>query len=223
MKFFRKYFRHQLFMVLLLFVVSIAFGSESIEDHRGMKIAHWLEDKGIPRELVIVIIAMLPIVELRGAIPVAHIMGMNPFLAYVLAVLGNMLPVLPLLLLLGPISRLLMRNKLGNRFFTWLFVRTRKRIGGNIEKYETMGLSVFVAIPLPVTGAWTGCAGAFLFGIKTHHAFWAIFLGVLSAGVIVSILSILGWIGALIAGIVLIALIVNALLIMFKREKKKDK
>ncbi len=212
------------FFVIFLMAITVlslfASAAADIEhESRGLKIANFLREKGIPPELAVVIIAMLPIVELRGAIPVAHIFGMNPFLAYVLAVVGNMIPVIPILLLLGPVSSFLMRFKLGKRFFDWLFDRTRRKVGKNIEKYETLGLSVFVAIPLPVTGAWTGSLGAFLFGIKFKHAFWAILLGVMVAGVIMTILSMMGWTGAIIAGIVLIALMLQSILIMFRREK----
>ncbi len=216
-------------LILLVILAICVLGQDSLateDDHhesRGLKIANYLREKGISPELAVIIISMLPIVELRGAIPVAHVFGMNPFLAYFLSVVGNMIPVIPILLLLGPISRFLMKFKWGKKFFDWVFERTRKRIGEKVEKYETLGLSVFVAIPLPITGAWTGCAGAFLFGIKTRHAFWAILLGVIVAGVIMTILSFLGWIGALIAGIVLLALLVNTVLALFKKEKKIEK
>ncbi|RKY85110.1 hypothetical protein DRQ11_10460, partial [candidate division KSB1 bacterium] len=80
-----------------------------------------------------------------------------------------------------------------NRFFDWLFRRTRKR-SAVIEKYEALGLLLFVAIPLPVTGAWTGTVAAFIFGIRFRLAFPAIVGGILVAGVVVSLVS-LGVIG----------------------------
>jgi uncharacterized membrane protein len=83
-------------------------------------------------------------------------------------------------------------------FFSWLFSRTRRRTKDKVEKYGALGLVPFVALPLPVTGAWTGVAAAYVFGIKFRYAFPAIALGVVIAGVIVTLASL----GALsIAGI----------------------
>ena len=84
-------------------------------------------------------------------------------------------------------------------------------------------MAIFVAIPLPVTGAWTGCVAAFLLGTSRKHSFLAIFLGVLIAGVVMTIVSKLGWIGAAIAGVVLIGLAVMGILKYLKREKPLEK
>jgi uncharacterized membrane protein len=189
----------------------------------GERITHQLQAWGIPDEAAVLIISMLPIVELRGALPVAiNLLHMNPVLAYVLAVVGNMIPVVPILLFLGPMSRRLSKYKLGQAFFEWFFARARRK-SGSIEKYETLGLAMFVAIPLPVTGAWTGCAAAFLCGIKFKHAFWAILAGVMIAGVIVTTLCLLGWLGAIIAGVVLMGLMVVGLLRMFNNAASEKK
>ena len=160
------------------------------------RIAENLVALGLPLEVVILLIAMLPIFELRGAIPVAAALEVllkvqiPIWKVYLTAVIGNMIPVLPLLLFLEPVSNFLRaHSKLANRFFEWLFARTRKRIEAKIEKYGALGLMLFVAIPLPVTGAWTGCIAAFLFGIKTRRAFPSILAGVLIAGVVVSIIT----------------------------------
>jgi len=74
----------------------------------------------------------------------------------------------------------------------WLFERTKRR-GKIINKYERIGLALFVAIPLPITGAWTGSLIAVLFGLKFKHAFLSIFIGILIAGVIVTCATLLGW------------------------------
>jgi uncharacterized membrane protein len=121
-----------------------------------------------------------------------------------------MIPVPFILLLLGPVSALCMKVPIGKRFFDWLFARTRHKTA-SVEKYETLGLTVFVAVPLPVTGAWTGAMAAFLMGLSFPHAMISIFLGVLIAGVIMTVLSLMGWLGAAIAGAVLTALLVGAL------------
>ncbi|MDI6860067.1 MAG: small multi-drug export protein [Methanocellales archaeon] len=141
----------------------------------------------IPNWISVILVAAMPISELRGAIPVAMMHGFNPLTAYMLAVIGNLLPVVPLLLWLEPVSNHLRRYKSWDKFFDWLFTRTHRKHNERFEKYGTIALSLFVAVPLPVTGAWTGCAAAFVFGIKFKHALPAILLGVLIAGVVVTL------------------------------------
>jgi uncharacterized membrane protein len=144
----------------------------------------------IPPRLLTVVIAALPIFELRGAIPVAILAGNLSWQeAYLFAVIGNFLPVIPILLLLERVSKWLMRYSIWNRFFTWLFERTRRK-GKLIERFEALGLAMFVAIPLPVTGAWTGCVAAFLFKIPLRTAVPMIICGILTAGVIVTLASL---------------------------------
>jgi len=146
--------------------------------------------QALPPRLTVVIIAMLPIVELRGAIPWAlGVAGMKWPEAYLLSVAGNMLPVAPVLLLLGPVSQRLQRRRFWDRVLSWLFSRTRKR-SKLVEQYESAGLFLLVAIPLPMTGAWTGMLAAFLFGIRLRYSLPAIFLGVVAAGGIVTSASL---------------------------------
>ncbi|HPG00880.1 MAG TPA: small multi-drug export protein [Kiritimatiellia bacterium] len=211
-------------LVLLLCTVLCSYasdaegGSTAIAGHGiGGKIAAPLRRLGLPDAVVVMLIAALPIVELRGSIPVGFMLGMNPWLVFILSVVGNMIPIPFILLLLGPVSRFLMRFPIGKRFFDWLFARTRKKTA-DIEKYETLGLTVFVAIPLPATGGWTGAMAAFLLGMKFNHSMWSILLGVVIAGVIMTILSSLGWIGAAFAGIVLLILAVGAMAKVLKKE-----
>jgi len=165
-----------------------------------------LINSDIARELIIVIIAALPVVELRGALPVAiNIFNMPWYWAFCLSIIGNLLPVPILLLFFESLAKLISKISIGKKLVNWVLERTRRH-GGVIEKYERIGLILFVAIPLPVTGAWTGSIAAFLLGIKFQHAFLSIFCGVVIAGVIVTCLCLLGWIGAAIAGIALSAL-----------------
>jgi len=185
------------------------------------RVALLLRKSGWPDPVIVFVIAMLPILELRGAIPAAHVLGMNPWAAYLIAVAGNMAPIPLILLGLGPLSRWGMRWKPGKIFFNWLFARTRRKTAA-IEKYETLGLTIFVAIPLPVTGAWTGSVAAFLLGVKFHHAMVSILLGVMVAGVIMTTLSVMGWWGAAVAAIVLGALAVSGILGMFRREEARS-
>jgi uncharacterized membrane protein len=146
-----------------------------------------------PHWLAIIVIGAMPVFELRGAIPIAlGIYGMSPGSAFLFAVLGNMLPVVPLLLFLDPVSTYLRRYPIFDKFFSWLFGRTHRNHSERFEKYGTLALTLFVAVPLPVTGAWTGCAAAFVFGIQFRHAFPAILAGVLIAGIIVSSVTLGG-------------------------------
>lgn len=156
---------------------------------------------GFSKELVVLIIAALPIFELRGALPVAINLFHFPwYYALPLAIIGNLLPVPVILLFLDAISRCLSKVGFFDRFLRWLFEQTRKR-GGVVERYKRIGLALFVAIPLPFTGAWTGSLIAVLSGLKFKHAMLSIFIGILIAGIIVTCLSLLGWVGAVIAGI----------------------
>ncbi len=140
-------------------------------------------------KVITFLIAMLPISELRGAIPYAIWMGNLGWKeAYIIAVLGNFLPVIPLVLFMEKASEWLRRYPLGDRFFTWFFDRTRRK-GKLIERFETIGLAMFVAIPLPVTGAWTGSAAAIIFGVPRKKAVLAILLGIMIAGCIVTLAS----------------------------------
>jgi uncharacterized membrane protein len=132
---------------------------------------------------------MTPVFELRGAIPLKLLFDMPLWQVYVLSVAGNIVPALFLLLWLEPTSRWLIgRSKIADRFFNWLFARTRRR-SKTVERYGAIGLSLFVAIPLPVTGAWTGCVAAFLFGIRFKYALPAVLAGVMLAGVVVSLVT----------------------------------
>ena len=177
-------------------------------------------DLTLVKELLVIIISALPIAELRVSIPIAITqLDFSWYYAYLLAVIGNMLPVPFILLFLEGATRLLSRVPLFKKWLDWLFERTRQR-GKIIQKYKRIGLVLFVAIPLPVTGAWTGALAAVLFGIGFKQAFFSIFLGVLIAGVIVTCLTMLGWTGAIIAGIALCGLAVFWLLRSRNRQSE---
>ena len=158
--------------------------------------------KGLSPELAVFVTSMLPIIELRGALPLAiNLFRIAWPRAFIIAYIGNILPAPIILWLLGPIVNLLSKVRILKRFFDWLFDRTRKRSSSMIEKYEEIGLMAFVAIPLPGTGAWTGVLIAFLFGLDFKKSLLIIAIGVFIAGVIVTSLCLLGWIGAIIAGL----------------------
>ena len=135
---------------------------------------------------------MFPITELRLAIPLGMTVWNLPwYSACFYAITGNMLIAFSIIRLLGPISGWLRTWISWNRFFNWLFARTRKK-GYYIDTLKFWGLVLFVGIPLPGTGAWTGCVAAFIFGLHYKRSLIAIFLGLLLSATVVTILTILG-------------------------------
>jgi len=140
------------------------------------------------------LLAMAPIGELRVALPAGIIVyGLDYFTAYIVSVIGNIVPVIFLLYFLDPISKWLsMHFKVCDKFFNWVFERTRRKTNSEMIKYGHIALIGFVAIPLPFTGAWTGAIAAFLFAVPNKKAFALICLGVLLSGIIVLILTSTG-------------------------------
>jgi len=143
-------------------------------------------------ELKTILIAMTPICELRGAIPIALFQyDLSQLSAFFYSVLGNMIPSVFLLLYLEKVSNFLSsKSQFFKRIFEWFFNKTRKKHSQRFEKSKTLALALFVAIPLPITGVWTGSACAFLFNIPFKKALPAIFIGVLIAGIIITMLSL---------------------------------
>lgn len=143
--------------------------------------------------LVVLALAASPISELRGAIPLAILEYDFPwYSAYVIAVIGNILPVPFILLFLNTFTRIVSKIGFIDRLIHWYFKKTMQR-GKFIEKYSRFGLILFVAIPLPITGAWTGSIASVLLGLKFKYAFLSICIGVLIAGVIVTCATMLSW------------------------------
>lgn len=138
-------------------------------------------------ELWTIIISASPIVELRGAIPIAiGAFQFSPLKAYSLSVIGNLLPIIPLLLGLRFFSEYLMhRNYYIHQFLTWLFEKTRREHTKKFEIWGSLALFTFTAVPLPFTGVWSACAAAFVFGVDFGKAVLFISLGVLTAGLVV--------------------------------------
>jgi uncharacterized membrane protein len=147
--------------------------------------------------LVVVLLGAMPLFEARYAIPLAILYGFPPTTAFLLGIVGNLLPVIPLLLLLDPISAWLCeRSSVMKQFFDWLFARTRRH-DHHIRKWGAMALFLFVAAPIPVTGTWSGCVAAFVFGIRFRQAFPAIVAGATVAALIttlplIGVLNVLG-------------------------------
>jgi uncharacterized membrane protein len=150
----------------------------------------------ISREMIVFIISMVPILELRGGLLAASVLNIDIVRAIGLCVVGNIIPVPFILLLITPVFNWLKQTKT----FRPLVEKLESRAMGKseqIEKYEFWGLVLFVGIPLPGTGAWTGSLIASLLGVKFKKAFPAVILGIAMATVIMSIVSY-GLLGALI-------------------------
>jgi len=180
-------------VLLLLVVVGVA------QAGTGQAAADWLRARGLSPELVVVLIATLPIVELRGAVPVGILVFNMPWWQAVLwSLIGNIAPILLVLFLLEKVVAWLSHIRLFRRFFEWLFARARSK-SATIQRYEFWGLAAFVGIPIPGTGAWTGSVAAEVLGLSYWKSLSAIIVGVLMAATIVTFLSVLGrqfrWVG----------------------------
>lgn len=128
--------------------------------------------------------ALLPVLEIRAAIPVGIAHGLDPWIAYIVGVIGNMLPVPFLILLTRKVIEWLKKHNILVKFTAWL-ERKGKEKGETVIQYSFWGLLVLVAIPLPGTGAWTGALAASLLDMRLKNALPAITTGVLIAGGIV--------------------------------------
>lgn len=143
-------------------------------------------------ELKTFLIAMSPILELRGSIPIALGVYQLPIWSSCLfSVIGNLVPVIFLLWLLESVSKFLSQKfSFFNRFFSWLFEKTRKNHREKFQRWGEFALVILVAIPLPFTGAWTGSVAAFVFGIPFKRAFLLIAAGVIIAGLVVTLTTL---------------------------------
>lgn len=139
------------------------------------------------KELIVLIISMIPILELRGSLLAAGFLDMEFLSTFIVAVIGNMLPIPFILLFINKIFEWLKKTKLKNAVEK-LENRALSK-SDQIKKYGKFGLFLFVAIPLPGTGAWTGALAATLLRMKPKDSILPIFLGVITAGLIMSLIS----------------------------------
>ena len=128
--------------------------------------------------------SMVPIIELRGALPSGVAMGLSPWTAFAVSVIGNMVPVPFIILFIRRILDWMKRFDTFRRFAEKLEAKAQKH-EDKIQKYEALGLFILVALPLPGTGAWTGSLVAAIFAIRLKSAVPVIFAGVITAGLIV--------------------------------------
>jgi len=137
------------------------------------------------------LLSVVPISELRGAIPFAVINGMHPITAYFFTVFFNALVAPIVYIFLNSAHKLFSRMDWYSRLFDRFVERTRHKVEDKINRYGYLGVTLFVAIPLPITGAWTGTLGAWIFGLKKRKTIPAVVLGVLISGLIMSIITFL--------------------------------
>ena len=170
----------------------------------------------LPTEILIFVISMLPVVELRGAIPVGIAMGLPTWESFLIAILGNGIIGLVVLLVLPLFYNVFMRIKPIR-----VVLEKARAKGAEIKEKGLLGLCLFVAIPLPGTGVWTGCIIAYLFGMPFWKSLGVITLGMLIAGLIMTFgsLSIM----ALIDNIVIALLVILAIFAVLYFVKKKKK
>lgn len=137
------------------------------------------------------LLSLLPISELRGAIPFAVINGVHPVTAYFIAVFFNALVAPIVFIFLNSAHKLFSRMNWYSNLFERFIEKTRHKVEDKINKYGYLGVTLFVAIPLPITGAWTGTLGAWIFGLKKRKTIPAVVLGVLISGLIMSVITFL--------------------------------
>ena len=209
---------------ILIFVFTVlgitALFSVSLQSDRAVSFAEMLRAKGIDPYMIVAFLAMLPIFELRGSIPVG-ILVLKLDLAQVLiySIIGNMIPIFFMLLFFSPVEKLLRKIRFFDKIFDWLFARTKAK-SKSIEKYEEIGLMLFVGIPLPATGAWTGSLAAYIFKLSYFKSILFIFFGVLLACAIVTALTLFWKLGALVLGICIIVFIYIAIKGIIDSSKK---
>lgn len=144
--------------------------------------------KLLSAEAYVFLISMLPFFELRLSIPYGILTGLPWQETFFLAALGNFVPIIPMLFLFKKIMEILSKFSLTKWFCDFVDSKTHKN-KGIVEKYGKYGLFIFVAIPLPGSGVYTGAAIAILLGMKRRDAFLALSLGMLAAGLIVTLAS----------------------------------
>ena len=142
------------------------------------------------KELIVFIISLMPILELRGGLIAASLIDCNPVSAYIVSIIGNILPVPFILLFIEKILEWMQtsRIKFLNSFSNWLYKKVDKH-KKQIETYGFWGLVLFVGVPLPGTGAWTGCLIAAVLHMNRKRAFLAACIGVFMASIIMMLVS----------------------------------
>ena len=140
------------------------------------------------KELIVFIISLMPILELRGGLIAASLLGLNAVKSFIICFIGNIIPIPFILWLITPIFNYLKKTKLFNGIVTKLETKAMNK-KDQIERLQYIGLMLSVGIPLPGTGAWTGCLIAALLNMEKKKAMLSAILGVIMAGIIMMIFS----------------------------------
>lgn len=140
------------------------------------------------KEILVFIISLLPILELRGGLLAASILGLDPLPSYIITMVGNLIPIPFILWFITKILDWMKGTKHLSKFANWLDSKVNKHKSG-IEKYGFLGLVLFVGIPLPGSGAWTGSLIASVLGMDKKKSFVAIIIGVVLASLIMMAIS----------------------------------
>ncbi len=153
-----------------------------------MDLAQIISNLGAGKALATLVVSMLPIIELRGAIPIGVALGLPVWQAALISIVGNLLPAPFIIAFIRVVMDWLnTKSRHMQNFVAWLERKGTGEKADRVRKYEFVGLILFVAIPLPGTGAWTGSLVAALLDVRMRRALPAVIIGVLIAAVIVSL------------------------------------
>ena len=140
------------------------------------------------KEILVFIISLMPILELRGGLIAAALLGLSPLKSYIICMIGNILPVPFILLLINKILSWMRTSTHFNKIADWLDKKVEKH-KGQIEKFGYLGVILFVGVPLPGTGAWTGSLIASVLEMNKKKTFLAVCVGVVMASIIMMLFS----------------------------------
>lgn len=140
------------------------------------------------KRILVFIISLMPILELRGGLLAASLLGLDPVSSYIIAVIGNIIPIPFILWFMGAILKWMKKRKRLKKVANWIDKKVEKN-REKIERFGFWGLVLFVGIPLPGTGAWTGCLVASVLEMDKKKSFIAAMIGVLMASLIMMIIS----------------------------------
>ena len=204
-------------LALSLCAPSLALAATAAGEHlhTGQKVALFFQKSGLPNWAVLMLISATPAIELRGGVPVGNWMGISPATTFLICAVGNMAPIAPMLLAL--------RSAFFKKLAAPLLARAEKKLAGlPTGQSRTLALALFVGIPAPGTGAWTGAIIAYLLDMDFATAMGSIFAGVVVAGAIMTTLTLAGKAGALVALAALLAAGAGAIMSSLSKEGGDD-
>ena len=142
------------------------------------------------KQCIVFVISLMPILELRGGLIAAALLGLPPWESYVIAIIANLIPVPFIIYLIETVILKMQNSKIGlfKSFANWIYKKVDKN-KGSIERYGFLGLIIFVGVPLPGTGAWTGALIAAMLNMDRKKALLAITIGVFMAIIIMMLIS----------------------------------